>query len=202
MIIGVCGYIGAGKSTIGNILEAELNYVQLSFASVLKEIISKLFCWDLEMLQGLTDESRLWREQVDNKWSSILGYPVTPRLMLERGGTEACRNVFGDNIFVGHIKMRIDEILTFNKNIVITDRRFNNEFKLIESYENHKIIHVYKDSTMTTWYNDDKSGVDVPDVVNLHKSKYEWIRNHFDIKLSNNSTIDKLKELLLESLNY
>ena len=109
MIIGVCGFIGAGKDTIGNVLCDEYGYVRMEFAEILKVVISKLFSWDLEMLQGKTPESRIWRENVDIKWSKILGYKVTPRLMLERGGTEACRNVFGENIVVGHIQMEIDK---------------------------------------------------------------------------------------------
>jgi hypothetical protein len=196
MIIGICGFIGTGKDTIGNILCIERNYIQLSFANILKEIISKLFCWDLEMIQGLTKESRIWREEIDVKWSKILGYDVTPRLMLERGGTQACRNVFGENIFVGHLRMTIDKLIEEKKNIVITDCRFNNEIELIKSYKNHKIIHVH--NNLPSWYHSYKSGIEVKEILDLHISKYEWIRNEFDYEISNNDSIDKLKDKILD----
>ena len=57
-----------------------------------------LFDWPIDMLQGRTEESRAWREVVDEEWSEILGYEITPRMALQKIGTECCRNVFGENI--------------------------------------------------------------------------------------------------------
>ena len=43
MIIGICGFQSAGKDTLGDYLVNKLFFVKLSFASLLKDIISILF---------------------------------------------------------------------------------------------------------------------------------------------------------------
>lgn len=202
MIIGVCGCNGSGKDTIGDYLVNNCGFIKLSFANILKENVARLFCWDLEMCKGLTDESRAWREQVDEKWSEILGMTMTPRLALELGGTEGGRNIYGENIFVGHVKMSIDKLFSEGKyNIVITDCRFPNEMNMIKSYDNSMILHVYRDHLIPSWYNDYKNGVDVSEVMDMHPSKYMWIRTNFDKEISNNSTIEELYSKLLLLIN-
>ena len=124
IVIGVSGFPGAGKDTIGNFLVREYGFVRLSFACIVKELVASLFCWDLKMLQGDTPESREWREQVDHKWSEILEREITPRKALELMGTESCREVFGENIFSGRVKILIDEYIKEGKSVVITDCRF------------------------------------------------------------------------------
>jgi len=135
IVIGVSGFPGAGKDTIGNFLVREYGFVRLSFACIVKELVASLFCWDLKMLQGDTPESREWREQVDHKWSEILEREITPRKALELMGTESCREVFGENIFSGRVKILIDEYIKEGKSVVITDCRFINECNMIKSYE-------------------------------------------------------------------
>ena len=72
MIIGICGLIGGGKGTVGDILVEHHNFEKLSFADKLKDAVAHMFDWDRALLEGITDESRKWREQQDDFWSKKL----------------------------------------------------------------------------------------------------------------------------------
>jgi cytidylate kinase len=83
MIIGICGLQSSGKDTLGNILVEKYGFKKLSFAGVLKDIVSILFGWPIDMVEGSTKESRAWREQVDEWWATRLQMPnLTSRYVL------------------------------------------------------------------------------------------------------------------------
>ena len=67
MIVGLVGLIGSGKGTVGDML-IEQGFVQASFAEPLKDATASIFNWDRELLAGVTDDSRAWREKVDPWW--------------------------------------------------------------------------------------------------------------------------------------
>lgn len=188
--IGVCGFIGSGKDTVADILE-EKEFIRFAFADTVKEVANVLFDWPLDMLQGRTEESRAWREEIDIEWSEILGYDITPRQALQKIGTECCRNVFGENIFVGKVLKKIKNKYP-DKNVIITDCRFENEISLLKKND-FKIAHINRDSKSKSWYTDYKNGVDVEEVNSLHPSEYRWIRCDFDVEIDNNGTKDDLK---------
>ena len=56
------GRKGSGKSTCGAVLEKELGYRQVSFASKLKDVVAQVYNLDITKLEGLTEEDRKWRE--------------------------------------------------------------------------------------------------------------------------------------------
>ena len=58
MIIGICGLIGCGKGTVGDILVENHGFTKLSFADKLKDGVATVFNWDRQMLEGDTVESR------------------------------------------------------------------------------------------------------------------------------------------------
>ena len=99
MFVGILGFIGSGKGTVGDIL-SDIGFEKISFASHLKDVTSIMFGWDRNLLEGDTDESREFREEVDPFWSDKLGRKFTPRLALQLMGTEVGRNVFGENIWI------------------------------------------------------------------------------------------------------
>ena len=46
MIIGICGFKGSGKDTVADYLVKHKDFIKISFASVLKDIITILFNWE------------------------------------------------------------------------------------------------------------------------------------------------------------
>ena len=94
MIVGVVGFIGSGKGTVGDFLKTEFGFHSLSFASHLKDVASVLFGWERNLLEGDTEESRKFRERPDGFWSKKIGEHFTPRLALQLLGTEAEEKFF------------------------------------------------------------------------------------------------------------
>ena len=128
MLIGICGLIGSGKDTVAQNLIDNHNFVKISFADKLKDAVGVMFNWDRTLLDGKTDESRNWREQIDQYWTQETGREITPRLVLQEFGTECMRNGFYDGIWVSLTKKHI--IDNPNTNFVIPDVRFPNKTKM------------------------------------------------------------------------
>jgi hypothetical protein len=129
MIIGLVGYIGAGKGTVGDILVRDHQYTKFAFADALKDAVSTIFVWPRGLLEGDSNASRAFRERVDPWWSNKLGYEVTPRLILQKMGTEACRHGIADNIWIAALEKRMQGY----EDVVISDCRFPNEIDFIRS---------------------------------------------------------------------
>ena len=133
MIVGICGLIGSGKDTIADHLVKDHNFVKISFADKLKDTVATLFDWDRTLLDGKTEQSRLWREQEDPYWSKELKKKVTPRYVLQVFGTECMRDGFYDGVWVSLAKKKILDNPDINW--VIPDVRFENEANMIKEIE-------------------------------------------------------------------
>ena len=129
MIIGLVGFIGAGKGTVRDILVREHGYHGFAFADALKDAVSTIFTWPRGLLEGDSNASRAFRERIDPWWSHKLGYEVTPRLILQKMGTEACRHGIADNIWIAALEKRIHGY----EDVVISDCRFPNELDFVRS---------------------------------------------------------------------
>jgi dephospho-CoA kinase len=188
MIIGICGFQSAGKDTIANLLINEYGFKKLSFASALKDIISIMFGWPRDKLEGLTKEDREWRESIDTWWADKLQMPqLTPRYVLQYIATDLFRNHFHPEIWITIVEKQLNQF----DNIVITDCRFENEINLLIKY-GAKIIKVYRN--LPEWFSRYKLGHNVEEAKNLHASEIEWIRCHGDYEITNNGTTDELYE--------
>lgn len=130
MIIGLTGSIGSGKDTVAGILVQKHKFQKRSAATKLKDILSVLFRWDRDLLEGNTVASRKWREQVDKYWADRFHLPhFSPRWALQHIGTDVLRNNFHPDIFVAQLEL---DITSCPDDIVVSDLRFPNEVKLIE----------------------------------------------------------------------
>lgn len=108
MIIGFVGLIGSGKDTCADILVSEGGFKRVSFATTLKDAVSAVFGWDREALEGNTEESRAWREEVDEWWAEKLGMPkLTPRWVLQYWGTDVLRKGFHDDIWIASLESKL-----------------------------------------------------------------------------------------------
>ena len=187
MIIGICGLIGCGKGTVGDILVEEYGFTKLSFADKLKDGVATVFNWDRAMLEGDTVESREWRETQDDFWSRETGRTITPRLVLQEFGTDCMRHGFDDSIWVSLVKQ---ELVKYpKKNFVIPDVRFPNEANMIKSIHG-EIWRVRRgqDPVWMRMYQD--IGVEPKDV---HESEWRWANVDFNSTIYNDLGIDELK---------
>jgi len=194
MIIGICGLIGSGKGTVADILVNDYGYSKVSFADKLKDGVAQVFGWNRQMLEGDTDESRAWREQVDEFWSKETGREITPRLVLQEFGTDCMRNGFFDGVWVSLLKKQLIE--NPNTNFVIPDVRFENEASMISEIGG-KVWRVRRgpDPVWFRMYQD--LGVEPQDV---HKSEWAWANVLFNHVIDNGGTFDMLKSQVKDRL--
>lgn len=192
-IIGIVGFIGSGKGTVGQYLVNEHNYIETSFAKTLKDSVASIFCWPRDLLEGDTLESREWREQTDQWWSKKLGRPVTPRWALQYFGTDVMRMHFNTNIWTWSVEKQIADC---KGPVVITDARFPNEINLLRELGG-KIIWVRK-PTLPDWYdaamtqNKNLSYDMTKNYPDIHQSEWAWIGTPIDAEIMNNKTIKDL----------
>jgi hypothetical protein len=194
MIIVICGLKGSGKDTIGDYLIQNHNFKRFCFGDALKDICSVLFGWSRKLLEGDTQDSRIFRETEDKWWSDKLGFKITPRIAFQKIGTDVMRNHFNMDIWTLIIERRISEFQKKQKtqNIVITDCRFQNEIKMVKSY-GATLISVYRN--LPEWFFPYKKGESEPPK-NIHVSEYEWIRNDFEFEIINEGTYEELHSVI------
>jgi hypothetical protein len=178
MIIGLVGYIGSGKGTVGDILVRDHQYTKFAFADALKDATATIFMWPRGLLEGDSNASRAFRERVDPWWSDKLGYEVTPRLILQKMGTEACRHGIADNIWIAALEKRMQGY----DNVVISDVRFPNEMNFVRS-AGGVIVRV-------------KRGKDPSEqeLSKLHISETAWNSYQPDYMIHNEGSMEDLKQ--------
>ncbi len=207
MIIGVSGYSGSGKDTVGAIIqylnfpnpqfsieEVCANYTEYEelldddsgwqtrkFAGKLKDIASHLTGIDIEDFE----DQEFKKTNLGPEWWTTCdeGYqPMTVRDFLQKLGTDAMRMGLHDNVWVNALMADYDE----ESNWIITDTRFPNEAQAIK----------------------DKGGVIIrvnrPDVepINDHPSEIGLDNWKFDYTLVNASDIFDLKESVRSILKH
>lgn len=201
-IIGLAGFKGSGKDTLAGFLVG-MGFVKDSFAKSVKDVLSIVFSWDRDKLEGLTVEDREWREIPDtwweekldwknNKWSTFYKR-FTPRVAMTCIGTEIFRNEFSDEIW----KLSLERRITRYDNVVITDVRFPNEIKLIKE-NNGKLIRI-KRGPEPFWFQDaikaakgDENSIIKMTELGIHPSEYLWLAYTFDATIENDTSPEKM----------
>jgi hypothetical protein len=201
MIIGFVGFIGSGKDTAADYLVNFHGFRRDSFAATLKDAVSNIFGWDRTLVEGRTNESREWRDQVDTWWADRLGIPhLTPRWILQQWGTEVIRNGFHNDIWIASLENKMRKT---QDNVVITDVRFPNEIKAIKT-AGGKVFRI-KRGDDPIWYEHARNFNQGPtnmtwalskmhlDQMKVHASESSWVGNKgIDHEIDNNGTIDDL----------
>jgi hypothetical protein len=201
MIIGIVGNIGEGKDTVAEYLETQHNFKRESFAGTLKDAVSAVFGWDRELLEGKTNESREWREQVDPWWAARLNMPnLTPRLVLQLWGTEVCRRSFHDDIWIASLENKLRNIDT---NVVISDCRFPNEFATIKNAGGIIVRVKRKEDPEWHFHASGALAGNIEDILMLkelgvHESEWAWYGLTVDYTIDNTSTLDALYAKVIE----
>jgi hypothetical protein len=147
-IIGLVGFAGSGKGTVGEILRDKYAFKLESFAAPVKDAAAAVMGWPRSLLEGDTKESREFREQKDDWWSERLGKEVTPRWVLQQFGTDVFRNHFHQDVWVDSLEYRLST--QPNYSYAITDVRFPNEIERIEKMGGR--ILVVQRGELPSWY--------------------------------------------------
>ena len=126
-IISLTGLKGSGKDAAAQAL-VEDGWVHLKFATPLVDMlkaldltICHLGCW-----VRLTPLLEADYEGTKNSIPEV-------RRLLQRLGTEAVRGVLGDGVWVDHMAGRLADYL--DRDVVISDTRFENEAELVRWYK-------------------------------------------------------------------
>ena len=198
-IVGICGLIGNGKDTAAGFLLDE-GFTQISFAGVLKDIVALIFDWDRELLEGHSDESRIWRETVDKWWANRLDiHDFAPRKALTMIGTDTMRNHFHRDIWVANVERRIEQT---ECNIVISDCRFFNELDIIKRYGG-TTVSVWRHDKPEWWdvaVSHNTIGSAIVGLEDIHASEYSWAGWDFTHELHNDSTLESFREKTIKLL--
>ena len=204
MIIGICGLIGSGKGTVADILVEHHGFQKLSFADKLKDGVAAVYGWDRSMLEGDTDTSRVWREQVDTYWTKETGREITPRLVLQEFGTDCMRNGFDDSIWVSLVKKQM--IDNPHLNYVIPDVRFPNEMNMIKELSEGEVWQVRRGELPEWWGNavlDNNTNSDLMKSYSVHASEWKWIdtNDKFEAIIYNDATLEELHSQVEQTLS-
>ena len=196
MIIGITGLISSGKDTAADYLIRFHGFKKLSYAGTLKDCVSAIFGWDREMLEGTTQSSREWREEVDEWWAKRLNMPhLTPRWVLQYWGTEVGRRSFHNDIWVASVENQLRKI---EDDVVITDCRFKNEVDAIKN-AGGTTVRVERgvqpdwisDAVDYNYYQNPQALARLTDL-NVHASEFSSVGLDYDHTIQNNGTIDEL----------
>lgn len=139
-IVCVSGRAGTGKTTVADYL-IDKEYVSVSFATPIKEVISQLFGWDMSILEGTSPEMRVLKETLVHPI-----FKITPRQAMQKVGA-AFRSIRED-FWIRTAEIRINDLIQQGKKVVIPDLRFNNEYNLLKSMNARMICLYTQDSDL------------------------------------------------------
>lgn len=175
MLVGLSGYARSGKDSLGSFLVKNHGFKRYAFADVLRDCAYAL---DPYMVQENPDteqdEPVRLTELVDALgWEEAKKNPEVRRT-LQRLGTEAGRQVLGDDVWVNAVFSKF----TKEDDVVLTDVRFPNEASRVKA-EGGYVIRIRR-----------------PDVVaiNSHPSEVSLDEWPFDFLVVNDSSLDALEE--------
>lgn len=220
-IYGMVGSIGSGKDTAAKYLTSVPGWNHLSFAGPLKDAVAVIFGWPRDLLEGHTDQSRLWRDQVDTWWAPRLNIPhFSPRWALQHIGTDVMRQHFHNDIWIARVEQKISVDLMSGFRVVISDCRFPNEFALIQQLGG-QLIEIRRGASADTqpwfWCARQQNLASPQQLASLqsqgqtmealypevHPSEWSWAGLPVDQVLDNSGTIEqlhrKLDQLIIHS---
>lgn len=179
MIVGVTGFMRAGKDSIANVLIEEFGFVRHGFADTLKQM-----AYDINPVIATYDSDMFYlAECVDEDgWEYVKDNYPEARRFLQRLGTEGARKNLGDNIWVEALMRRLSDPI---KNYVIPDTRFLNEARAIRSVGG-EIWRVERPGCEATG----------------HASESEMLQINPDLTIVNDGTLEELSVLVKGAVKW
>jgi hypothetical protein len=131
---------GAGKSTVAEHLVTNHGYMELSFASALRE--SAIAMWNgiaamNSAFPTLSIQDTLDREKKEASIGDLVlaGRPFSPRVLLQWFGTDIMRNHVADDVWVHATIQKMRTALEKGqRTFVFSDYRFSNEYVCIKQF--------------------------------------------------------------------
>lgn len=137
LVMGLTGYKGSGKDTLGKILVEGHGFTRVGLADAVKDAVYALNpivevevdAYPYESCCGSevdveTDEIRIQRLVDQVGWDWTKNNVPEARRLLDAMGTQVGRNMFGAEIWVHAAQLKIDAVAG---PVVVTDVRFPNE---------------------------------------------------------------------------
>ena len=143
ILIGFAGGAGVGKTTTAEWFVEQLKFVRLSYAAPLKASLS--------ILTGLPLKHFL---DIELKEKEIPGLNISPRVMMQKCGTEFVRGMIHPDFWLWRMRHSISD--HSNRNIVIDDIRFDNEAQLVRD-NGGSVIHLNREFNTPTKHTNHKS---------------------------------------------
>lgn len=177
-IVGFSGYARAGKDTAAEVLIKEFGFTKIAFADKLREVL-----YALNPVVGFRTypaggmSNKLLKDVIDDiGWESYKESEYGPeiRRLIQRMGTEAGRNILGQNIWVDSAFTNVES----DARIVITDVRFPNEAQAVVS-RGGMVIRINKTGNSPA---------------NSHPSENALDDWPFNLIVENHSTLDVFKD--------
>lgn len=124
-IIGLIGRRSSGKTTVAKLYNEKFGDRRMAFADALKDVVAFVYDLRRELLEGETEESRVWRKQPHPHLGG-----KTPEQALQFLGTEGFRQFYSET----WVQKLIRDIckLEAGTRVVIADVRFPNEVEAIK----------------------------------------------------------------------
>lgn len=206
-LIALCGFISSGKNSAARFLVEEHGYYDIAFADALKDALAAIFHWPRDGLEGLTPQSRAWRNEVDEWWAKRLGIPhFTPRWAMQNVGTDLLRRHLNDDLWLLNVERKMDALkarVTTPK-IALVDSRFTNELDMARR-NGGRVVRVKRGPEPDWWETAlrantaDSSTVRFSakaemDERGIHVSEWAWIGYRFDRVIENEGSLDDLRE--------
>jgi hypothetical protein len=172
-LIGFAGNAGAGKDTAGAHLRDAFGFELRSFAAPLKRSVAALLGVSVGDLERWKNVPAILVEVIDREASRVPRVSMTVREFLQRYGTEAHREVFGDAFWVNQSLSS-----TPLEDVAFTDVRFANEARAIRRY-----------GGAVVW-------IERTEPVNSHVSEAGLSAGTIDFVVENRGTVDELRARL------
>jgi hypothetical protein len=171
LLLGLSGFAGSGKDTVGEIIVAHHGYVRYAFGDALKQMLYAIN----PLTQTYRGVTRLAPFVDDVGWDRAKQEPDV-RELLQRTGTEGGREVLGPMIWVNEVRRHLPE----HSHVVITDVRFRSEAEMIVQ-EGGYVWRI------------ERPGCDAP---NDHASEHDLDDWDFDRYVANDGTLEDLSALV------
>jgi len=176
MIIALSAKKQHGKDTVANIIQELTNnkFKIVKFADILKDFVCNLISCTRDELENEEFKNTPLPSQWDFLDDDCIMQKMTPRLLLQKIGTDAMRNNVHQNVWINSTLSKYKE----NYYWIITDLRFKNEAEALNSY-NSQLIRINRPSIKNIDYH--QSEIELDDYTG------------FDYTIVNDSDLDTLK---------